>query len=84
MSSKATSHTWHSLKKLIGQDGAAYSQRDYQAATSPSLAGFPALRSSLISDGLVLEEFFSYGLKKVLGECQEAKQIRHLKEIRSP
>lgn len=56
-------------------------ERDYQAATSPSLAGMAPLRYSLILDGTVLEEFFSYGLKKVFGECYEAKQIHHLKEI---
>lgn len=69
---------WNLLKTLIGQPRLRDSIKLLHFL---SLAGSPALRytSSLISDGNVPEDFFTYGLKKVLAGCQETQEFRHLK-----
>lgn len=66
---------WNLLRKLIGQ----YTQRDIiKLLHFLSLAGPPALRYSSILDGSVPDDFFTYGFKKVLGECQETQGFHHL------
>lgn len=59
-------------------------ERYYQAATPPSLGGFPALRYSLTLDGNVLEEFFLTALKKFLVNARRPKNPSFKKKFKVP